>query len=158
MLPLQNFLRVLAFLLSSGVLVSCSSPFRVTAPQGFVVLKDQALYDYRATSADGVVLAVRSIKHDPKGDIDFWVQAIRNRMRGVSGYALLATKPVSTRGGLKGVSMRFGHDEGRTSYLYDINLFVTEKYLHLIEFGGTKEELVRLDKQVAWVVHTFEGV
>ncbi len=130
--------------------------FFVAAPPGFVELEDQEpTFDYRATSADGVVIAVRQIEHKPKGDQAFWVQAIKNRMREKAGYALLRTSEVTTKSGMKGTKLEFGHDENGQSMLYTVTLFVTEKNLFLLEFGGTKEEVTRQSRYLDWVIENF---
>lgn len=137
--------------------VGCGgSSFFVATPPGFVQLEDQEPdYHYRSTSADGVVVAVREIEHEPRGDRKFWVQAIRNRMRERAGYALLGTDEVKTKSGLEGTQLRFGHDEKGQSMLYTITVFVTEDHIFLLEFGGTKEEMARQAEHLAWVVENF---
>lgn len=130
--------------------------FFVAAPPGFVELEHQEpSYDYRAASADGVVIAVRQIEHKPKGDQSFWVQAIRNRMREKAGYALLRSSEVTTKSGLKGTKLEFGHDENAQTMLYTVTLFVTEDYIFLLEFGGTKDEMTRQGKYLDWVIENF---
>lgn len=130
--------------------------FFVAAPPGFVELeKQEPSFDYRATSADGVVIAVRQIEHKPKGDQAFWVQAIKNRMREKAGYALLQASEVTTKSGMKGTKLQFGHDENGQSMLYTVTLFVTEDYIFLLEFGGTKEEINRQGKYLDWVIENF---
>jgi len=132
------------------------SAFFTATPPGFVELEDQEPdYQYRATSADGVVVAIREIEHEPKGDKEFWVQAIRNRMRERAGYALLATQPVKTKSGMEGTQLQFGHDEKGQSMLYTLTIFVTEDHIFLLEFGGTKEEMTRQAAHLAWVVENF---
>lgn len=151
-----------AWLWGVGLLVAVcgmgcgGSGFVVVTPPGFVELDDQEpSYDYRATSADGVVVAVRQIDHKPKGDLAFWVQAIRNRMRERAGYALLDTVDVATKSGLKGTQLRFGRDEKGESMLYTVTVFVTEDRIFLVEFGGTKEQMARQTKHVAWMLENF---
>jgi len=145
----------------AGVLLAlvagCGGPgFFVASPPGFVELEDQEPdYDFRSTSADGVVIAVRELEHKPKGDQAFWVQAIRNRMRERSGYALLNTNEVTTKSGLKGTQLQFGHDEKGQSMLYTITVFVTDDNIYLVEFGGTKEEMTRQQQHLTWVIDNF---
>ena len=138
------------------LLAGCGVSFVVATPKGFVELKDQEPhFDYRAVNADGVVIAVREIEHEPKGDTDFWIQAIRSQMREKAGYALLEEKKVTTRSGLKGTQLRFGHDEENESMLYCITVFVTDKYIYVIEFGGTKEQMTNQRAHMDWVVDSF---
>ena len=128
-----------ALALAALALVGCGHHFEATTPQGFVELEDQEAYDYRATTADGLVIAVREIDHDPKGEVNFWVRAIENRMRQRGGYALVGTKDVKTQSELGGKQLRFGHDESGKPHLYYVTIFVTPDHIFLLEAGGTKE-------------------
>lgn len=110
----------------------------MNTPSGFVEVKGEP-YDYRASSADGLVIAVRELDHEPKGDLAFWVRAVENEMRLGRGYALLDTREVKTSRGLAGKEMRFGHDEGSNPHLYWVAVFVTDTKLYVIEAGGTKD-------------------
>ncbi len=110
----------------------------MTPPLGFVEVEGEP-YTFRASSADGLVISVREIEHDPKADIAFWVRAIENELRLGRGYALLTVQDVQTAKGLKGKQLRFGHDEGATPHLYWAVVFVTDGKLYVIEVGGTKE-------------------
>jgi hypothetical protein len=141
-----------------GAACGCGKSFQLPTAPGFVKLEDQEpAYDYRATTADGVVIGVREIKHEPKGDTAFWVQAIKNQMRSMAGYALLETKDVATKAGLKGSQLRFGHDEKGEPLLYYVTVFVTDKYIFLVEFGGSKAQMDRQAQQLDWVLENFQG-
>lgn len=129
--------------------------FRAETPSGFVVLEDpQPQYDYRATTHDGVVLAVRAMDNEPTGDEEFWAQAVAGQLRRQGGYALLETRPVKTDGGLIGRQLRFGHDEGARPHLYQVTLFVTRKRIYLLEAGGARPLMEREAGRVdAFVTH-----
>lgn len=116
----------MASLLISIAALGCSV-FRPATPPGFVELPDQDDYDYRATTADGVVIAVRAIEHEPGGELSFWVRAIEKHAREQNGYALLETLEVKNAQNLSGKQLRFGHDEGKHPHLYYVTLFVTPR-------------------------------
>jgi len=142
-----------ACLLGTG----CGPSFVASTPAGFVELEDDYdAYDYRATTADGLVLAVREIENDPKGPIDFWTRAIENRMRQRGGYALLETLDVKSADGVAGKQLRFGHDEdGNKPHLYYITLFVTDEAIFLLEAGGTKELMTENAAQIDGAIAKF---
>ena len=149
---------LLALALTSG----CGPSFKAATPPGFVELDaDYDNYDYRATTADGLVLGVREVEHDPEGDLDFWVRAIENEMRTRGGYALLETKPVKNAQGLTGRQLWFGHDEGQKPHLYMVTVFVTpgswlsDGWIYLLEVGGTKEQIDKQRQQITWAVDKF---
>jgi hypothetical protein len=131
-------------------LAGCGPSFSISTPPGFVELDEEySAYDYRATNADGVVLAVRELEHEPQGELAFWIKAIENRMRERGGYALLETKPAESADGVSGLLLKFGLDvqaEGAPPaagkpHIYELAVFVTPEKLFLVEAGGTQELL-----------------
>jgi hypothetical protein len=129
--------------------------FKASTPAGFVELPDQEpRYDYRASTHDGVVLAVRAIDNDPRGDLDFWSQAIELRLRQQGGYALLETRPVKDARGLAGRQLRFGHDQGARPHLYYLTLFVTKR-IFLVEAGGAKDLVMRESPKIDAFIDSF---
>lgn len=132
-------------------------PFQAATPPGFVELEEDERYDYRATTADGVVFAIRAIEQKPKGELSFWVSAVERQLREEQGYALLETRDVRTEQGLSGKQLRFGHDEGKVAHLYYVTLFATDSTLFLLEAGGKKElvekQAAELDRAVASFRH-----
>jgi hypothetical protein len=129
----RNWLAACAF----PLFFACTN-FTAATPPGFVELDDQELYDYRATSADGIVIGVRELDNDPEGGLDFWARAVENQLRNRGGYALIETRAVKSKDGVTGKQFRFGHDESGTPHLYYLTVFVTPDTIQLVEIGGTK--------------------
>lgn len=147
--------RTLVLVAAFGSFAACR-PFVSATPPGFVELEDRyAWNEYRATTADGVVLGIRAFDNDPKGERAFWVRAIENRMRDAGGYALLEKRDVKNRGGLTGTELRFGHDEGDEPYVYRLSVFVTDDRVFLLEAGGTKAQMERQAEQIDWSIKNF---
>jgi hypothetical protein len=145
----------LASALLLAALAGCR-PFKPATPTGFVDLSDK--YDdheYRATTADGMVLGIRAFENKPKGELAFWVRVIENRMRDTSGYALLDSKEAKDRAGNVGKTLRFGHDESGVPHLYYLTVFTTDDHVFLIEAGGTKELVEKHQEQIAWAITNF---
>ena len=147
---------VLLSLLAAIAALGCGRSFVPATPPGFVDLgENYPDGEYRATTADGAVIGIRTFDNDPKGELSFWSRALENRMRETGGYALLEKKAVTSRGGLAGTELNFGHDEGRTPHLYRIALFVTDKKIFVIEAGGAKPEMERQASQIDWAIKGF---
>jgi hypothetical protein len=140
----------------AALALGCGRSFVAATPPGFVDLGDRYGADeYRATTAEGLVLGARAYENDPEGDLAFWAQVIENRMRESSGYALLGKEDVKARDALPGKVMRFGHDEGKTPHLYQLAVFVDDDHVFLLEAGGTKAEMERHKKMIDWSVRNF---
>ena len=147
---------VLLSLLAAIAALGCGRSFVPATPPGFVDLgENYPDGEYRATTADGAVIGIRVFDNDPKGELSFWSRALENRMRETGGYALLEKKAVTSRGGLAGTELDFGHDEGRTPHLYRIALFITDKKIFVIEAGGAKPEMERQAAQIDWAIKGF---
>lgn len=148
-------MKSLSLALAFAFLTGCGHSFEAATPVGFVELEDQTLHDYRATTADGLVIAVRELDHEPEGSEDFWARAIENQLRDRGGYALIGSQEVQSKSGQKGKQMRFGHDESGTPHVYVVTLFVTKDTLYVMESGGTKELVERHKDQLDWAIQNF---
>ena len=94
MKSLLSHLLVACALLSG---TACGPRFQITAPRGFVVLDQSEPYDFRATTPDGLVLAVREFENTKEyGDLSFWVEAIQNELRLDKGYALIRESDITS--------------------------------------------------------------
>lgn len=140
--------------LAALLLAACTN-FTAITPKGFVELDEQDLYDYRATTADGLVIGVRELDNEPQGELDFWARAIENQLRNNGGYALLETREIKSKDGVTGKQFRFGHDEGKTPHLYYVAVFVTPDTIQLVEIGGTKELVTKHAAEVDYAVANF---
>ena len=153
--PLIRHLLTTACLALGLVVAACGSSFEAATPPGFVELEDDRSYDYRATTADGLVIAVREVEHEPQGELSFWMRAIENQLRRRGGYALLETRDVKTNSGAKGKQLRFGHDEHGKPHLYTVTIFVTDDSIFLMEAGGSKKLMEKHASQVDWAVRNL---
>ena len=153
-------IRAMVIAIVLGACAGCAGRhFELETPDDFVELDERAQgrrgYALRATSADGIVIGVREIENDREGSRDFWVQAIRNRLRRAGGYALLEESEVRAASGETGHQMRFGRDEGAHPYAYWVTVFVRDDRITLVEAGGRREPF---EAQADAIQRTIAGV
>lgn len=134
------------------VLTGCGRPFDVKTAPGFVELEHQRVYDYRATSPEGVVVGIRVIEDEDRGDLAFWTQALTLHLRDASGYALLETTDIASRDGTKGKLLELGRDEGDRPFVFWVAVFLAQKKLFLVEAGGPKDVFDRAKPSVEWML------
>ncbi len=139
---------------------ACGRPYTAATPDGFVELAEERYehndeHEYRASTADGVVIGVRAYENDPKVDLSLAVRALENRVRLGQGYALLEKKDAKARDGTKGTTLRFGHDEPGGAHLYSVTVFVTDDWLYLVEAGGKKDLVEKAQASIDWAVTNF---
>lgn len=129
----------------------CSRPYDIKTPPGFVELDaDRLDYDYRASSAEGVVTALRVVDTDRKGDLAFWSSVVTARVRDELGYAPSGASDLGQGGGPKGRLLRFVYEYGGKTYRYEVALFVGGGRLYLLESGGRKDLFDRQAEALAW--------
>ncbi len=156
-----SFVAILAacvLALSTG----CGRPYDVATPDGFVELTEDGARtyessadEYRAATADGVVLAVRAWDNEPKVDLTVATRSLENRTRIGQGYALLEKKEVLAANGTKGTALHLGHDQEGQAHLYRVVVFVTEDHVYIVEAGGKKELFEKAGKSVDWFIANF---
>lgn len=140
----------------------CGRPYEVATPEGFVELTEgdrtyeESAYEYRAATADGVVLAVRAWDNEPKVDLALATRSLENRTRLGQGYALLAKKEVVAANGTKGTALELGHDQEGKAHLFTVVVFVTDDHVYILEAGGKKDLFEKAAKSVAWFIENFK--
>ena len=122
--------------LAAVALGGCANVHMQT-PAGFAARNDKT-YDYRASDGEGVVLAVRTEKNDPEGDLAFWSSAVDVRMR-KAGYTAQDRRDVKSIDGREGQQLRYEiASEGRTLAFW-VTVFVTGRRVVIVEAGGDTE-------------------
>ena len=152
-----TLLPVLTF--AAALLAGCGRPYEVATPNGFIDFGDRyesnGAHEYRAATADGVVIGVRAFDNDPKADMALAVRALENRIRFGQGYALLAKHEVTARNGQKGTMLEFGHDEAGGPHLYYVAIFIDDSHVFLVEAGGKKDLVEKAKPSIDWAVQNF---
>lgn len=138
-------------LLALLALAACS-PVEGKPARGFVELKDDPNYDFRAVAPEGVAVAARAIKMETRNDVAFWEHAVGLRMRELDGYALIEAKDVKGPEGVPGRELTFGHDEAGKPFVYKVRLFVVGEKLLFVEAGGSREQMQKLGSSVDWML------
>ncbi len=147
------------------VLTGCDdAPFEVETPPEMIELHTDDDRHFVAMTADGVVIRSRATRQGddddrraeaPRAEHDFWVRAIRERMRTRGGYALLDEVDVQSADGTEGTRLEFGRDHEETPYVYWLTLFVTDDRIHVIEAGGRQDRFEGATEAVEQTLETY---
>jgi hypothetical protein len=139
-------------------IAGCGRPFDVKTAPGFIELGQQTEhgYQYRATSPEGVVMGVRVIDDEDRGDLAFWVRTVTLQMRDIKGYALVASSDTKSRDGTPGKRLQFGHDEDHKPYVYELSVFHTQGRVFLVEAGGRREDLEKVRPNLDWMLASVQ--
>ncbi len=152
-----------ALLVLAWLLGACGARYAIDTPDGMVTLDEPSWsrYEERSTTPHGVVLAVRTIRQGehrdvPYGDLAFWTEATRLRMRTTAGYALIDESEVSSADGTPGVRLSFGRDQQGQPWRYDVVLFVTPRTIHVVEIGGETERYEEIEDELTRALASYE--
>jgi hypothetical protein len=138
--------------LGLATLAGCGKPFDIKTAPGFVALESQHDFDWRATTPEGVVIGVRVVEDEKRGDLGFWTQAMTLQLRDVTGYALLESSDTASADGTKGKLLKFGHDEGDKPFVYWVALFAAQDRLFVVEAGGARDVFERARPNVEFTM------
>jgi hypothetical protein len=155
----QGWLLLLAL-----VGTACNNDFEPKTPKGFVAFdtsyanhwwetddKDPE-YDYRATSPDGVTLAVRRVKNDPKGDVGYWSDAIAQRLTAYGTYDVTSSRDITNHQGVAGREITLKHTADGSEHVYRVAVYDRKGWLYVIESAGDTQKManwsIALDQAV----------
>jgi hypothetical protein len=136
-------LAVGAVLAALPVLGGCAT-HTMTLPATFVPVEKayQGGYVVRGVSADGVVLGLTRELNPEHGTLEFWTEAVGNRLAVGRNYKPAGSEAVKSDAGLVGRLMTFEDQQQGVNYLYMVAVFVQGGDILVTEAGG-KADVVR---------------
>ncbi|WP_146974417.1 hypothetical protein [Lujinxingia vulgaris] len=135
-------------LIAAALSTAACADFKITTPDQMVEVSKtkNTAADYVAMTHHGVVMRAQTFEvgesrgaDAPPASLEFWEQAVMERMRTRGGYALLEKSDIEAASGEKGLRFEFGRDQNGAPYRYTVALFATDKRIHLIEAGGRQD-------------------
>ncbi len=123
--------------LAAQVLGGCTTA-NLATPTGFAAHEPGESYQYRASDGEGIVLAVRAEKNQPRGDLAFWTSALDVQLR-KAGYEAQTYEDVTSADGHAGRQLRYVLDDGGREISFWVTLFVTARKVVVVEAGGDRE-------------------
>ena len=149
----HTLFTILVCLATSVSAIGCGHGFGLKTPDGFVELEDQKEYEYRATTAQGVVIGVRVEPNRPKGNLGFWSDAIDLKLRNI-GYTAVEAADIKTKSGTKGKQLRYTRSIYERPHVFWFTVFVTEGDVYVIEAGGDERDFTKVKDEI---VKSIEG-
>jgi hypothetical protein len=149
MIPmLRHVVFVAATVVCAASSTACSSSARLTPPSSFAEIEaKKEPYVYRATTAKGVVVAARVEKNEPRGNLDFWAEAVDLRVK-KDGFQGEAAKSVTGASGLPGKLLRYSKVENGRTVRYVVTVYATDKHVYVVEAAGDSERFDPLAAEV----------
>ena len=115
------------------------------APEGFVAVTPGgpyiAPYRYRAVSADGVVVGLRTVDNPKDGTLTFWSQAVEGEMTGPKGYKLDKAEDVPSAKGAPARLLTFSTQRSGVDFTYLLAVTVSGRQVRIAEAGGRSDRV-----------------
>jgi len=135
-------MRFAAFIVLTLAALGCKG---LESPAGYVPVEGRGGRTLLAVSSEDCRFSVRSIANPGEGDLDFWAEAVKNQLVRKRGYTHLATRPLETDAGRKGVELEFTTTGRGITYLYLVTLFREKGLFHdnleVVEAAGERSVL-----------------
>lgn len=121
--------------------------------------KELKRYEHENTlkliSADGVRVKARELDNYPKGDLDFWSDAMKTHLDH-RGYVFKTKRCFETkRQKLNGCTLEFVVARGPEDWLFSQTIFVAGEKIILIEAAAPFERLTKLEPSYTAALKTF---
>ena len=134
-------------------LVACGPHYAMNLPKSF--RKFEEADAFKLITADGVMLKTREVENYPKGDLDFWTDALGRHLT-ERGYLLNETACFSTNAGEKACTLTFLLPHGTEDWVYSETIFVEDADIVLVEVAGPFDRHAKVKDELAAALKTFE--
>lgn len=134
-LPGASLSKLLATLLLCP-LIGCAAA-RMTPPSGYVVLREPFPYNFKAVSAQGAAIGLRTRDNEHESaDLKFWSAAVEHQKVDLDGMTLAGRESMRSKDDVEGVLFHFESGEGAATLTYLVALYVTPARVVTIEAAG----------------------
>ncbi len=118
-------------------------------PKDFIQVEKEDLGDYvmRNVSADGVVVALRTMPNMENGTLAFWSKAMINELTG-RGYNLVSNEEVKSTSGLPGSLLTFSTSSRGSEFAYVLGLYVKNDTVIVAEAGGKASNVKEVEQEI----------
>lgn len=151
----MKYQTAMGWMIAGALLLFGCGGAQLNTPAGFAEISDSDAYDYRATSAEGVVMAVRREDNNPKGNLEFWASAVHYELER-KGYSHTDATNVRSMGGVSGRQMRFRITRDGRPHVLWVTVFVTDKRVFVVEAGGDVAHFERVEKAVEEAIRAID--
>ncbi len=127
--------KLFAAALAVAALTSGCATTQMDTPAGFAAHERDDRYELRVSDGEGVVLAVRTEKNRPQGDLPYWTSALDAQLR-QAGYEANAARDITSADGHAGKQLRYVLTDGGRQLVFWMTVFVTGRHVVVVEAGG----------------------
>jgi len=153
---LKYLLRLAAGCALASAMLTTGCGVSIATPPGFARLDSNDDFDWRATSAEGVVLGVRREPNKPAGNLEFWASAVRYELER-QGYSKVDVAAVRSKDGVDGQMLRYRTSRNGRPHVLWTAVYVTDSRVVVVEAGGDEAHFARVEKAVDKAMQSVEA-
>ena len=139
---------IITTVLAATGLVGCRATMDLPASFVDAGEENRGIYDLRAVSADGAVIATRRQENPQKGTLEFWAEAMKNEMTTARGYALTTSEPITFAGGAPGRLLAFAATRRGVRYTYLLAVYKKCRDILIAEAGGKSDVMAARAEEI----------
>ncbi|MGL1887840.1 MAG: hypothetical protein OCD76_15095 [Reichenbachiella sp.] len=149
----MNKILLFLLLIASVLLIGCTS-FKAKAPKNFAEY-DMPWYKttFKAISPEGLLYSAYSVDNSPYADIEFWAEAMTNRMKN-AGYLIVKEDSIMVHNH-KGTLLEMATPVGIKDYTYIVAIVPYNDEILIVESAG---EINTLQKSRENIIEAIQGI
>jgi hypothetical protein len=147
-------MRYFVLLAVVGVLFGCpKAPMEMELPKAMKRYDDDSAF--KLITADGVRVKARDVANYPKGDLEFWTDAMKTHLV-ARGYVFKNKRCFATKKKLDGCTLEFVVPRGAEDWMMSETIFVAGERIVLVEAAAPYARMVPLEATYAAALTTFD--
>jgi hypothetical protein len=123
------------------------------SPKSFRKFEDSR--QFKLITADGVMLKAREVDNYPKGDLEFWTDAMDKHL-GERGYLLKSKTCFKTNLKKSACTLSYALPYGTEDWSFSETIFVVNDTIVLIEAAGPFLRYAKVEGEITAALKTFE--
>lgn len=132
--------------------IACKAPYTMETPKSFRKYEDTN--EFKMITANGVMLKAREVENYPKGDLEFWTDAMGRHLT-ERGYIQKETRCFTTHAAKKACTLDFLLPYGTEDWAFSETIFVEDDDIILVEVAGPFDRHAKVADEVKEALKTF---
>ncbi len=150
---MRNLYSAIVLFLVTCFVVACRPPYTMDMPGSFRKYEDAKTF--KMITADGVMLKAREVKNYPKGDLEFWNDAMGKHLE-ERGYLLKSKECFKTKHGKSACTLNYTLPYGTDDWSFSETIFVVDDTIVLVEAAGPFARYEKVEGEIKEALKSFE--
>lgn len=132
---------------------ACGIKYTMDEPVSFRQYQETS--DFKMITAQGVKLKAREVENYPKGDLDFWKNALEHHLL-KRGYSKKGENCFTGQKGHKACTLEFMLPHGAEDWVFSQTIFVVDDRIVLVEAAGPFKHYQPVEQELKQALLSFD--